>query len=93
MSGEITLRGRVLPIGGVRDKILAAYRLKLDSVIIPKKNEKDLVEIPRQARNALQFHLVEHMDQVLDIGLRAPSKKATRSTKAKKSSSSRKKKT
>ncbi len=93
MSGEITLRGRVLPIGGVRDKILAAYRLKLGSVIIPEKNEKDLVEIPRQARAALQIHLVEHMDQVLEIGLRPPSRKSTRRTKSQKTSSSRKKTT
>jgi ATP-dependent Lon protease len=93
MSGEITLRGRVLPIGGVRDKILAAYRLKLGSVIIPEKNEKDLAEIPRQARAALQIHLVEHMDQVLEIGLRPQSRKPARRVKTTKTSSSRKKTT
>jgi ATP-dependent Lon protease len=65
MSGEITLRGKVLPIGGIREKVLAAYRLKLKTVIIPEKNKKDLVKLPRQARNALDIQLVEHMDDVL----------------------------
>jgi len=69
MSGEITLRGIVLPIGGVREKVLAAYRLKLTTTIIPKKNEKDLVELPRQARASLDIHLVQHMDEVLDMSL------------------------
>jgi ATP-dependent Lon protease len=69
MSGEITLRGIVLPIGGVREKVLAAYRLKLTTTIIPKKNEKDLVELPRQARASLDIHLVQHMDEVLEMSL------------------------
>jgi ATP-dependent Lon protease len=69
MSGEITLRGNVLPIGGMREKVLAAYRLKLAKAIIPKKNEKDLVELPRQARAALDIHLVQHMDEVLEMSL------------------------
>lgn len=69
MSGEITLRGKVLPIGGIREKVLAAYHLKLKMVIIPKKNEKDLVKLPRQARTALDIRLVEHMDDVLMMAL------------------------
>jgi ATP-dependent Lon protease len=69
MSGEITLRGNVLPIGGMREKVLAAYRLKLTKAIIPKKNEKDLVELPRQARAALDIQLVQHMDEVLEMSL------------------------
>jgi ATP-dependent Lon protease len=69
MSGEITLRGRVIPIGGVREKVLAAYRLKLKTVIIPEKNEKDLVDIPRQAREWLDIQLVRSMDDVLSIAL------------------------
>ena len=69
MSGEITLRGKVLPIGGVREKVLAAYRLKLNTVIIPEKNNKDLVKLPRQARNALDIQLVAHMDDVLMMAL------------------------
>ncbi len=69
MSGEITLRGIVLPIGGVREKVLAAYRLKLTTTIIPIKNEKDLVELPRQARASLDIRLVQHMDEVLEMSL------------------------
>jgi ATP-dependent Lon protease len=69
MSGEITLRGKVLPIGGVREKVLAAYRLKLQTVVIPAKNEKDLVKLPRQARTALDIQLVNHMDDVLKMAL------------------------
>jgi ATP-dependent Lon protease len=72
MTGEITLRGRVLPVGGVRDKILAAHRAGLKVVIIPKRNEKDLVEITKKARNALSIVKVEHMDQVLDVALLPP---------------------
>jgi len=69
MSGEITLRGRVLPIGGVREKVLAAYRLKIKDVLIPAKNEKDMVELPRQARTTMNIHLVQHMDEVLEMAL------------------------
>ena len=69
MSGEITLRGRVLPIGGVREKVLAAYRLKIKDVLIPAKNEKDMVELPRQARTTMDIHLVQHMDEVLEMAL------------------------
>jgi ATP-dependent Lon protease len=74
MSGEITLRGKVLPIGGIREKVLAAYRLKLKTVIIPEKNKKDLVKLPRQARNALDIQFVEHMDDVLMKALVTESK-------------------
>lgn len=77
MSGEITLRGRVLPIGGVREKVLAAYRLKMARVLLPKKNKKDLVEVPKEARNALDIVLVEHMDQVLEQALRTKTKAAS----------------
>jgi ATP-dependent Lon protease len=69
MSGEITLRGRVLPIGGVREKVLAAYRLKIATVILPEKNRKDLTEIPPKARASLQFRFVRRMDEVLDAAL------------------------
>ncbi len=69
MSGEITLRGRVLPIGGVREKMLAAYRLKLKMVIIPAKNEKDLIEIPRSVRSALDIRFVDNMDEVFALAL------------------------
>jgi ATP-dependent Lon protease len=79
MSGEITLRGRVLPVGGVREKVHAAYRMKLDAVILPTRNKKDLAELPRQARNALDIQLVESMKEVLDLALAPlpPKRKAT----------------
>ncbi|MCJ7568691.1 MAG: endopeptidase La, partial [Anaerolineales bacterium] len=80
MSGEITLRGRVLPIGGVREKVLAAYRIKLKTVIIPKKNEKDLVEIPRQARDSLDIQLAGSMDDVLSIALLPELKKVAKTS-------------
>ncbi len=69
MSGEITLRGRVLPIGGVREKVLACYRAKLTTIILPEKNKKDLSEIPSRVRNALDMRWVRHMDEVLEIAL------------------------
>jgi ATP-dependent Lon protease len=67
MTGEITLRGRVLPIGGLKEKILAAHRGNIKMVIIPKDNEKDLVEVPQNVQNALKIVFVEHIDEVLDI--------------------------
>lgn len=72
MTGEITLRGRVLAVGGLREKILAAHRAGLETVIIPKKNEKDLAEVPRRVKRDLRIVLVEHMSEVLPVAL-APS--------------------
>jgi ATP-dependent Lon protease len=69
MTGEITLRGRVLPIGGVKEKLLAAHRFGIDTIILPKENEKDLVEVPEEIRNALCIHFVEGIDEVLAIAL------------------------
>ena len=69
MTGEITLRGKVLPVGGIKDKILAAYRADITEVILPKENEKDLEEIPAEVRDVLEFHLVESMDEVLRLAL------------------------
>jgi ATP-dependent Lon protease len=80
MSGEITLRGRVIPIGGVREKILAAYRLKLKTVIIPFKNQKDLVDVPRQAKEWLDIQLVRSMDEVLSIALLPELKKVVKTS-------------
>ncbi len=66
MSGEITLRGQVLPVGGLKEKILAAFRAGIFEVVIPEENEKDLEEIPDDIREKMKFHLVNHMDQVLE---------------------------
>ncbi|MDP2777066.1 MAG: S16 family serine protease, partial [Anaerolineales bacterium] len=69
MTGEITLRGRVLPIGGVREKVLAAHRAGLKTVILPEKNLKDLVDMPKTAKSELKIVPVKHMDDVLAIAL------------------------
>ncbi len=69
MTGEITLRGRVLPIGGVREKVLAAHRAGLKTVILPEKNLKDLVDLPKTAKSELKIVPVKHMDDVLAIAL------------------------
>jgi ATP-dependent Lon protease len=72
MTGEITLRGKVLPIGGLKEKLLAAHRAGLFEVILPKDNEKDLPEVPENLRNAMKLHFVDNMDQVLSIALEGP---------------------
>ncbi|HBT97794.1 MAG TPA: endopeptidase La [Desulfobulbaceae bacterium] len=69
MTGEVTLRGRVLPIGGLKEKALAALRADLHHIIIPALNEKDLVEIPEDLRQQMTFHAVESMDQVIALAL------------------------
>lgn len=67
MTGEVTLRGRVLEIGGVKEKVIAAHRAGIKEVIMPKNNKKDLEDIPRSVTDELRFHYVEHMDEVLSI--------------------------
>lgn len=69
MTGEITLRGRVLPIGGLRDKVLAAHRAGLKTMLIPKKNKKDLIDVPKKVQREMKFIYVERMDQVLPVAL------------------------
>jgi ATP-dependent Lon protease len=72
MTGEITLRGKVLPIGGLKEKLLAALRAGINEAIIPKENEKDISEVPENIRSQMKIHLVENMDQVLKIALETP---------------------
>ncbi len=72
MTGEITLRGKVLPIGGLKEKLLAAHRAGLFEVILPKDNEKDVAEVPENLRSAMKLHFVDTMDQVLAVALEQP---------------------
>ena len=72
MTGEITLRGRVLPIGGVKEKLLAAHRGGIKTVILPHENEKDLAEVPAKIKNSLRFHFVQHMDEVIALAIELP---------------------
>ena len=72
MTGELTLSGQVLPVGGIKDKVLAAHRLGADTVILPRKNENDLDDVPADVRDDLSFVLVDHLDKVLDIALVEP---------------------
>ncbi|MDR1193089.1 MAG: endopeptidase La [Peptococcaceae bacterium] len=72
MTGEITLRGRVLPVGGIKEKVLAAHRAGCSVIILPAENEKDLEDIPANVRQSLEFQLVETMDEVLALALMAP---------------------
>jgi ATP-dependent Lon protease len=69
MTGEITLRGRVLPIGGLKEKMIAAHRGGIDTILIPKENEKDLKEIPANVKRTVEIVMVEHMDEVLATAL------------------------
>ena len=69
MTGEVTLRGNVLPIGGLREKSMAAHRSGISTVVIPKMNVKDLDELPQAVKESIQFIPVETVDQVLDQAL------------------------
>ncbi|OJX41551.1 MAG: endopeptidase La [Chloroflexi bacterium 44-23] len=74
MTGELTLRGRVLPVGGIREKILAAHRAGITTIIIPKKNEKDLEELNKKVKAKIKIIAVSHIDEVIDIALLPPEK-------------------
>jgi len=82
MTGEITLRGRVLPVGGLREKVLAAHRAGLKTILIPERNLKDLVDVPRKVRDDLNLIPVTHMDQVLKVALHPPLEKPGRYKRA-----------
>ena len=72
MTGEITLRGNVLPVGGVKEKVLAALRAGVKEVILPERNSKDLIEVPKEVKEKLKFHFAKRVDDVLDIALVRP---------------------
>jgi len=72
MTGEITLRGKVLPIGGIKEKVLAAHRAGVTNIILPRDNEKDLADIPKNVMDTLDVHMVSTMDEVLKIALAGP---------------------
>ncbi|MBI3449513.1 MAG: endopeptidase La [Acidobacteria bacterium] len=72
MTGEVTLRGKVLPIGGVKEKVLAAHRVGIRTILLPKDNEKDLADIPQEIQSELTFKLVDTMDEVLKFALERP---------------------
>jgi ATP-dependent Lon protease len=78
MTGEITLRGRVLPIGGVKEKVLGAHRAGIPEVVLPRDNEADLEDLPEEVRRELQFHLVDTLDEVIGIALRPAQRVAVR---------------
>ena len=78
MTGEITLRGKVLPVGGVKDKVLGAKRAGIHNIILPKRNEKDLPEIDAAARKEMRFHFAETIEEVIDLALQPESPKTLR---------------
>ena len=75
MTGEVTITGQVLPIGGLKEKLLAAHRTGIQKVIIPKDNEKDLIDIPKKVKEDIKIETVENVDQVLKIALKNDLKK------------------
>jgi ATP-dependent Lon protease len=78
MTGEITLRGRVLPIGGLREKVLAAVRAGIEEVIVPAANEPDLVEVPEALRRKVKVHIARDIEDVLNVALAVPPRAAER---------------
>jgi len=69
MTGEITLRGKVLPVGGIKEKVLAAHRAGLKTIILPEKNQRELIEVPQQVKDELDFHFIRSMNEVIPIAL------------------------
>jgi ATP-dependent Lon protease len=77
MTGEITLRGKVLPVGGIKDKVLAAYRAGIRTIILSAENDKDLDDLPEEIRTEMEFHLVSNMDEVIRVAMEGASPAAT----------------
>ena len=91
MTGEITLRGEVLPIGGLKEKLLAAHRGGISTVVIPDENEKDLAEIPKNIKGDLDIRPAKWIDQVLEVALERMPQHDTKNEKADKPESSKSK--
>jgi ATP-dependent Lon protease len=91
MTGEVTLRGRVLPIGGLKEKALAAKRMGIKKVIIPKRNRKDLEDIPKYIKKDMEFVFAETMDDVLEAALKKNSQESKKTANSQKSSVKKKK--
>jgi ATP-dependent Lon protease len=92
MTGEITLRGRILPVGGVKEKVLAAYRAGVRTVILPERNRKDVIEVPKKVQSEMTIHYVTHMDQVLDLALLPAESAPAETPRAKKPAAPKEKK-
>ena len=90
MTGEITLRGKVLPVGGVREKVLAAREAGIRVIIIPEENRNDLIDIPAGVTDRIEFVMVNHVSEVLECALKGPGKEARARMRAEKRGSTRK---
>ncbi|MFX5668569.1 S16 family serine protease, partial [Acinetobacter baumannii] len=69
MTGEVTLRGAVMPVGGIKEKVIAAHRAGIERVILSKRNQRDLKDVPEEVRSALRFEFVDHVSEVLRLAL------------------------
>jgi ATP-dependent Lon protease len=83
MTGEITLRGQVMPVGGIKEKVLAAHRSGLQTIILPKRNEADLEDLPKDVRASIKFVFVDTVDEVLDAALSPATKNRPKRRKRK----------
>jgi len=72
MTGEITIRGKILPVGGIREKVLAAHRAGLKTVMLPRDNERDLEEVPQIVKDDIEFIFIEHADEAINQALLIP---------------------
>lgn len=89
MTGEISLRGQVLPIGGVKEKVLAAHRNELTTIILPKRNEQDVEDVPEEVRNSMKFVFAESVDEVINSALEKIKKKPAASSPTRKKGASK----